>query len=233
MQSAVAILRRMKSVASPESLKGMGRFAINTEKAYGVSIPHLRSLAREIGKSHGLALELWASEIHEARILATMIDDPRLVTDKQMEEWVMDFDSWDLCDQCIGNLFDRTEGAYEKAVEWSRREEEFVRRAGFAMMAYLAVHEKGAADAKFLDFLAIIELDSIDERNFVKKAVNWALRQIGKRNQKLNGAAIRAAKQIQKKDSKAARWIAADALKELTGEKVQRHLSEKAVVLAR
>ena len=147
----------MKSVASPESLKGMGRFGINTEKAFGVSIPHLRSIAKEIGKSHELAQELWASQIHEARILATMIDDPPMVTDKQMEEWVKDFDSWDLCDQCIGNLFCRTEGAYGKAVVWSKREEEFVRRAGYAMMAYLAVHDKKAPDEKFLEFLSIIE----------------------------------------------------------------------------
>src|SRR3984893_16920916 len=123
MQTTEAILRKMKSVATPESLKGMGRFAINTEKAYGVSVPHLRALAREIGKSHKLAQELWASQIHEARILATMIDDPLLVSDKQMEEWVKDFDSWDLCDQCIGNLLCRTKGAYEKAVVWSRSEE--------------------------------------------------------------------------------------------------------------
>jgi 3-methyladenine DNA glycosylase AlkD len=219
MQTTEAILRKMKSVATPESLKGMGRFAINTEKAYGVSIPHLRALAREIGKSHELAKELWASQVHEARILATMIDDPLLVTDKQMEEWVRDFDSWDLCDQCIGNLFNRTKGAHEKAVVWSSREEEFVRRAGYAMMAYLAVHDKKASNEKFLEFLSIIEEDSIDGRNFVKKAVNWALRQIGKRNQVLNRAAIRSAKLIQKKDSRAAKWIAADALKELTARK--------------
>src|ERR1700730_2527450 len=183
MQTKDQVLRRMKSVASPESLKGIGRFGINTKKAYGVSIPHLRSLAREIGKGHELARELWASKIHEARILASMIDDPLFVTDKQMEEWVRDFDSWDLCDQCIGNMLCRTKGAYEKAVVWSRSEEEFVRRAGYAMMAYLAVHDKAGTDGKFLEFLSIIEQDSIDERNFVKKAVNWALRQIGKRNQ--------------------------------------------------
>ena len=227
MQSTGAILQRMKSVASPDSLKGMGRFGINTERAYGVSIPHLRSLAKEIGKSHELAKELWASQIHEARILATMIDEPRLVTDEQMEEWVKDFDSWDLCDQCIGNLFDKTKGAYERAILWSGREEEFVRRAGYAMMAYLAVHDKRAPDGKFLEFLSIIEQDSMDERNFVKKAVNWALRQIGKRNQYLNKAAIRSAKLIQKKDSRAAWWIAADAFKELTSEKVLEQLSEK------
>jgi 3-methyladenine DNA glycosylase AlkD len=226
MQSKEDVLRRMKSLATPEYLKGMGRFRINTEKALGVSIPHLRSLAREIGKSHELAQELWSSEIHEARILATMIDDVLKVTDKQMEEWVKDFDSWDLCDQCIGNLFCRTKGAYGKAVIWSGREEEFVRRAGYAMMAYLAVHDKKASDERFLEFLSNIEQDSIDERNFVKKAVNWALRQIGKRNPSLNKKAIHSAKEVQRKDSKAARWIAADALRELTSAKLLEQLSK-------
>jgi 3-methyladenine DNA glycosylase AlkD len=168
MQSRDIVLQRMKSVAKPESLKGMGRFGINTRKAYGVSIPHLRSLAREIGKNHELAQELWTSQIHEARILASMIDDPLLVTDNQMEEWVEDFDSWDLCDQCCGNLFNYTKMAYAKAVAWSEREEEFVRRAGYALMAYIAVHDKQATNKKFLEFLSIIEANSIDERNFVK-----------------------------------------------------------------
>ena len=227
LQSKDTVLQRIKSVATPESLKGMGRFGINTKRAYGVSIPHLRSLAREIRKNHALALELWASEIHEARILASMIDDPLSVTEDQMEKWVNDFDSWDLCDQVCGNLFCYCRVAHEKAIEWSAREEEYVRRAGYALMAYIAVHDKNATNKKFLEFLSIIEDDSLDDRNFVKKAVNWALRQIGKRNPYLNKAAVSTAKKIQKKDSKAAKWIATDALRELTGEKVLEQLAKK------
>ncbi len=217
----------MKAVATPESLKGMGRFGINTRRAYGVSIPHLRSLAREIGKNHVLARELWASQIHEARILASMIDDPALISDEQMEEWVKDFDSWDLCDQVCGNLFDQTKLAYEKAVAWSAREGEYVRRAGYALMAYNAVHDKDAANNRFLEFLSIIEANSTDDRNFVKKAVNWALRQIGKRNLFLNKEAVGTARKLQKKDSKTAKWIASDALRELTSEKVLEQLAKK------
>ncbi len=227
MQSRDSVLQRMKAVATPESLKGMGRFGINTRRAYGVSIPHLRSLAREIGKNHVLARELWASQIHEARILASMIDDPALISDEQMEEWVKDFDSWDLCDQVCGNLFDQTKLAYEKAVAWSAREGEYVRRAGYALMAYNAVHDKDAANNRFLEFLSIIEANSTDDRNFVKKAVNWALRQIGKRNLFLNKEAVGTARKLQKKDSKTAKWIASDALRELTSEKVLEQLAKK------
>ena len=226
MESKAEVLRQLKSLSRSEYLKGMSRFGINTEKAFGVPVPELRSLARKIGKKHGLAQELWSTEFHEARILATMIDDPVQVTDEQMEEWVKDLDSWDLCDQCCGNLFDKTKNAYEKAIVWSEREEEFVRRAGYALMAYLAVHDVAKGNAKFLEFLSIIENDSIDERNFVKKAVNWALRQIGKRNQKLNKAAIETAKRVQKKDSRAAKWIASDALRELTSKAVLDRLLE-------
>jgi 3-methyladenine DNA glycosylase AlkD len=227
MQSSENVLQRIKSVATSESLKGMGRFGINTKRAYGVSIPHLRSLAKEIGKNHVLAQELWASQIHEARILASMIDDPLSVTDDQMEEWVNDFDSWDLCDQVCGNLFCYSKMAFEKAVAWSVREEEYVRRAGYALMAYIALHDKNAANKKFLEFLSIIEADSIDDRNFVKKAVNWALRQIGKRNPYLNKAAVATAEKVQKKDSKAAKWIAADALRELMSKKMLEQLAKK------
>lgn len=153
-----------------------------------------------------------------------MIDEPKMVTVKQMENWVKDFDSWDLCDQCCGDLFDKTEFAYQKAMEWSKRDEEFVKRAGFVLMAKLALHDKKAEDKAFLTFLPIIKRESIDDRNFVKKAVNWALRQIGKRNVDLNIAAVETAKEIQKMDSRSAKWIAADALRELTSEAVQQRL---------
>jgi 3-methyladenine DNA glycosylase AlkD len=187
-------------------------------------MPALRGIARELGRDHHLAQELWASGIHEARILACLIDEPSLATEEQMELWVKEFDSWDLCDQCCSNLFDRTGLAFEKAVEWSGREEEFVKRAGFVLMACLAVHDKKAGDEAFLEFLPLIKREAQDSRNFVRKAVNWALRQIGKRNPNLNRAAIEAAREIQKMDSRAARWIASDALRELTGQKVQSRL---------
>lgn len=218
------ILKKLKSHANPKNIEGMARFGINPKNTYGVSIPVLRKTAKEIGKNHQLAQELWASGIHEARILASMIDVPEKVTEKQMEKWIKDFDSWDVCDQVISNLFDKTEFAYPKAFEWSKRKEEFVKRAGFVMMATLSVHDKEAKDKKFEQFFPIIKREAHDERNFIKKAVNWALRQIGKRNLALNKKAIAIAKEIQRMDSKSTRWIAHDALRELTGEAVQKRL---------
>lgn len=210
------VIRRLKTWANPRNVAGMARFGINPQNTLGVSIPRLRALAKEIGTDHALALDLWASGIHEARILAGMIDDPALVTSAQMERWVKDFDSWDVCDQVCMNLFDKTKLAHRKALVWSRRKPEFEKRAGFALMASLAWHDKTASDAAFLKFLPAIKRGATDERNFVKKAVNWALRGIGKRSRKLNREAIRAAREIQKLDSRAARWVAADALRELT-----------------
>ncbi len=216
------IIQKIKSLADPEAVKGMARFGINPENTYGVSIPNLRKLAREIGKDHVLAQQLWASGIHEARLLASFIDEPKLVTESQLESWVKDFDSWDVCDQCCSNLFDQTEFAHGKAAEWSKREEEFVKRAGFVLMAALSVHDKKASDEDFIKFLPMIKREATDERNFVKKAVNWALRQIGKRNFNLNKIALKTAEEIQQIDSKSARWIAADAIRELTSEAVQK-----------
>ena len=221
------IIKKLESLSDPEAVKGMTRFGINPENAYGVSIPNLRKVAKETGRNHALAQQLWASGIHEARVLASMIDEPEIVTAVQMESWVNDFDSWDVCDQCCSNLFDKTGFAHRKAGEWSERDEEFVKRAGFVMMATLAVHDKKAADEEFLKFLPIIKRESTDNRNFVKKAVNWALRQIGKRNLNLNKVAIKTAEEIQQIDSKSARWIAADAIRELTGETVQNRLAKE------
>jgi 3-methyladenine DNA glycosylase AlkD len=218
------ILERLKSLSNPEAVQGMARYGINPESALGISIPDLRKLAKQIGKNHRLALELWNSGIHEARILACYVAIPKAVTESQMEEWAGDFNSWDLCDQCCGNLFDRTEFAYRKAVEWSSREEEFVKRAAFALMAWLAVHDKKASDAPFLQFLPLIEREAADSRNYVKKALNWALRQIGKRNLNLNAAAIRTAEKILTLENKSAQWVARDALRELTSEKIQSRL---------
>lgn len=202
----------------------MARYGIATQKALGVAIPDLRRLARAIGRDHDLAVRLWETEVHEARILASMIDDPAEVTEAQMEAWVHDLDSWDLCDQVCGNLFDRTRYAFRRAVAWSGRDEEFVKRAGFAVMAWAAVHRKDVDDREFEAFLPIIRAEATDERNFVKKAVNWALRQIGKRSPELNAKAIETAELIQKQDSKAARWTGSDALRELTSAAVRERL---------
>jgi 3-methyladenine DNA glycosylase AlkD len=218
------ILEELKSKGSKKNREGMSRFGINVNKAFGVSVPNMRQLAKEIGKNHELALELWETGYHEARIVASMIADPKQVTEKLMDNWVKDFNSWDLCDQCCSNLFDKTPFAYRKISEWSNSREEFVKRAGFALMAASAVHHKKADDKTFIKFLPIIKRESTDERNYVRKAVNWALRQIGKRNLKLNKETVKTAKEIQKIDSKAARWIAADAIRELTSDYVQKRL---------
>lgn len=209
---------------NPRNVAGMARYGINPKNTLGVSIPVLRKMAREIGKDHDLAAELWVSGIHEARILATLIDIPVQVTESQMDGWAGEFDSWDICDQCCSNLFYRTQFAYKKASEWCVDEREFVKRAGFVMMAALAVKDKKAEDEEFDSFFASIKAGALDNRNFVKKAVNWALRQIGKRNQALNRKAIAAAEEIRKMDSPSARWIAADALRELNSPAVQARL---------
>jgi len=227
MKNFKEILIKLKFLSNPEAVAGMARFGINTKKAYGVSIPDLRKMAKETGKNHLLAQKLWNSGIHEARILAGMIDLPERVTEKQMEHWVKDFDSWDVCDQVCSNLFDKTKFAYRKAIEWSKINEEFIKRAGFVLMAVLAVHDKKARDTEFTKFLPIIKRESSDDRNFVKKAVDWALRQIGKRNSNLNRMAIQTAKEIQRLDSKAATWVASDALRELTSEAVRKKLDRK------
>ena len=216
------ILKQLRALADPRNVEGMARFGITSKRVVGISTPVLQRMARAIGRDHTLALELWESGVHETRCMAALIDDPKLVTEAQMERWVIDFDNWAVCDNCCAHLFDKTPLAYRKALEWSRREEEYVKRAAFSLMAALAVHDKQAADSKFLRFLPIIKRASTDERNFVKKAVNWALRQIGKCNPELNQAAIEAAHGIRRMDSRSARWIAADALRELQSEAVGR-----------
>ncbi|KKR57307.1 MAG: hypothetical protein UU05_C0055G0002 [Candidatus Curtissbacteria bacterium GW2011_GWA1_40_47] len=224
--NAEAIIAKLRLQANPKNVAGMARFGINPKNTLGVPIPVLRKTARETGKQpafskdtagrHNLAQELWNSGIHEVKILASMVDDPSEVSEKQMDAWVRDFDSWDVCDQVCMNLFDKTPFAFEKAKKWTRNEEEFIRRAGFALMACLAWHDKTSPDARFLEFFPLIKKYSTDERNFVKKAVNWALRQIAKSRPKLLGKAIDLAKEIEKIDSKSAKWIAHDALRELS-----------------
>jgi len=225
------ILKELESLGSPQNVTGMERFGITTTKAFGISAPDLKKFAKEVKKlaedRHTLALELWKSGIYEARAVAFLIDDPKRVTREQMDSWANDFDNWATVDGACGYLFCRTRLAYEKAFEWADEDKEFVKRAGFSLMAYLAVHDKKAEDEKLAVFLPVIEAHSDDDRNFVKKAVNWALRQIGKRSQHLNGLAIESATRIRQRDSRSARWIAADALRELTGEAVQQRLRTK------
>ncbi len=193
----------------------MARFGINPKNTLGVSVPNIRKIAKEAGKDHQLAQALWQTGIHEAKILASMVDEVEKVTAKQMDDWITKFDSWDVCDQVCLNLFDKTGIAFQKAIAWTKNKKEFERRAGFALMSCLAWHDKNAPDEKFLKFFPAIKLAVTDERNYVKKAVNWALRQIGKRNKNLRTQAIKLAQQIQKIDSRSAKWIAADALREL------------------
>ncbi|HIH50408.1 MAG: DNA alkylation repair protein [Candidatus Micrarchaeaceae archaeon] len=219
-----AIIAELKKRADRNAVDGMSRFGINTKDALGVSIPELRKFAKRIGTNHETAIRLWKTGVHEARILASFVDDYSAVSEGQMEEWAGDFDSWDLCDQCCSNLFDRTKFAYGKAIEWPKREEEYVKRAGFVLMAALSVHNKEMRDAQFERFIPIIERECLDERNFVRKAVNWALRQIGKRNKRLNRLAILSAERIMLKDSNTAKWIANDALRELKSNAVQGRL---------
>jgi 3-methyladenine DNA glycosylase AlkD len=221
------IIKKLKSMHSEHNRQGMARYGINIEKALGVSIYKVRPIAKEIGTNHELAQKLWESGIHEARILAGYIDDPEQVTEEQMEEWVLGFNSWDICDQVCTNLFDRTKFAYKKVHEWSKRNEEFVKRSAFTMIAGLAVHDKRAKDKEFEQFFTLIKREAHDDRNYVKKAINWALRSIGKRNLALNKRAIEVAEEIKEIDSKAARWIASDALRELGSEKIRKRLEKK------
>jgi 3-methyladenine DNA glycosylase AlkD len=217
-------LRQLKSHGSARNVEGMRRYGITAKKAFGVPAPVLRELAKRIGKDQELSLQLWKTGVLEARLLAALIGEPERTTRRQMDRWVRDFDSWAVCDTCCGNLFDKTPYAYEQAFAWCKRKEEFVRRAGFVMMAELAVHDKAASDAKFMAMLPKIRAGATDGRNFVKKAVNWALRQIGKRNATLHRVAMQTAVKIARIDMPSARWIAADALRELRSESVRRRL---------
>jgi 3-methyladenine DNA glycosylase AlkD len=221
------IIERLKSTGDPKNIEGMGRFGIKTENNLGNSVTTLRNFAKKIGKDHELAVKLWDSGIRDARMVAACIEDPTTVSEDQIDRWVNDFDSWDVCDHCCGHLFDKTPFAYKKAKEWTLRKEEFQKRAGFSLMAWLAVHDKKVDDSKFEEFLTIIKKESTDERNYVRKAVNWALRNIGKRNTTMNKKAIEISREIQKIDSKTARWIASDAIRELTSEKVKQKLNRK------
>lgn len=224
------IIARLRALANPANATGMARYGINPEGVLlGVSMPILRAMAKEIGKDHKCALALWDCGIHEARILASLVDNHREVLPEQMEEWVSGFDSWDVCDQVCSNLFQKTPYAIQKALTWSKREEVFVKRAGFVLMARIAIADKKAPDELFEQFYPLIKSESGDDRPMVRKAVNWAIRQIGKRNLNLNGKAVELSREIRLSGTKAGRWITADALRELTGPAVQERLISRAV----
>jgi 3-methyladenine DNA glycosylase AlkD len=224
--SVKAILAELKAHADPRTVEGMARYGIRSAKAYGVPGPVVRAIARRAGRDHDLAARLWAIGILEARAVAALVDDPALVTGEQMERWARDFDSWAICDHVCGRLFDRAPLGWRKAAAWTRRKGEYVKRAGFGLMAWLAVHDKKAPDERFLLFLPLIERGASDDRNMVKKAVNWALRQIGKRNLALNREATACAERLPS-IGPAGRWIAADALRELRSTAVQARLARR------
>ena len=227
MTSSQEILKTLHSKANPENVEGMSKFGMTSINRLGISVPEMRKLAKQIGKNHAVALELWDSGIPEAQIVAALIAEPKKLSEQQMEHWVKDINSWDVCDQVCMNLFDKSHLAWKKIHDWSQREEEFVKRTAFSLIACVAWHDKIIADEKLKELFPLIKLAATDERNFVKKAVNWALRHIGKKNRNLNKAAIDFAYEIKKIDSKSARWIANDAIRELESEKVQSRLKEK------
>ena len=220
-----AVLQELRDVADPTRLPGMARVGINVQRAWGVSVPHCRRIARRHRGDHVLALALWDSGVHEARLLASMVDDPAQVSAAQMDAWVVQIDSWDVCDQLCGNLFGLTPAAFTKTRAWVRRDEEFVKRAGFVLIAERAARDRLHDDAFWMRWLPVIRRGATDDRNYVKKAVNWALREIGKRNAHLNAAAIEEAERLLRLDVPSARWIARDALRELRGDAVQARLS--------
>lgn len=218
------VMKKLNEMARPESVEAMKRFGINHEKNLGITVTDIRKFAKKIGTNHELAVKLWDTKIRDARMLATCIEDPKTVSEEQVEKWLRDIKCWDLCDHCCGHFFDQLPFSYKKAIEWSKRKEEFQKRAGFSLVAWLAVHDKKKDDKWFEDFLKIIKKESKDKRNYVKKAVNWSLRQIGKRNLEMNKKAIGTAEELIKRDDKTARWIGRDALRELKSEKIKKRL---------
>src|SRR5260221_1834461 len=220
----VSVLRKLSGLANPGIREKMKYFGVNVPLAHGISTPILHKFAKQIGKNHELANQLWASRVHEAKILATLVGEPEKVTSAEMDRWALEFDSWDVVDAACCYLFASSKFAWKKTASWSKSPEPYIKRAAFSLAAYLSYKDKQAPDARFAGFLRVIERESDDERHFVKKAVNWALRNIGKRSQKLNREAIRVAEKLRRRDSRAARWIAADALRELRSDPVQRRL---------
>lgn len=223
-----SVLKWLKRHATKHTLDGMARYGIPSVNALGVSVADIRALAKRLGRNHELAAALWDTGVYEARMLTSFVDEPSRVTSAQMDRWCRDFDSWGICDTLCFHLFDRTPFAWEKARRWAASPREFVKRAGFALMASLVVHDKAAPGPRFLAFLPLIEQGAHDERNFVKKAVNWALRCIGKRDLALNAAAVAVSKRLAQSKEASCRWVGKDALRELAGPKVLARLARRA-----
>jgi 3-methyladenine DNA glycosylase AlkD len=219
------VIASLKRQGSPKIREGMARYAIPSDKAFGISVGALRQYAKRLGPNHELAAALWKSGFYEARMLASFVDDPACVTPEQMDRWCKDFDNWAICDTACFALFDRTPHAWRMVNKWARSRDEFVKRASFALLASLTVHDKLAGDAPFVKGLALVERGATDERNFVKKAVNWALRSIGKRSAALNAAAVGVAKRLGESTNPSARWVGKDALRELASPAVQKRLA--------
>jgi 3-methyladenine DNA glycosylase AlkD len=225
---ARAVVAKLRAMGSPKVRDGMARYAIPADKAVGISVGALRAYAKKLGRDHALALALWKTDLYEARMLATFVGEPDLLTPAQMDAWCRDFDSWALCDTACFGFFDRSPHAWGKVGAWAGRRDEFVKRAAFALLASLALHDEKSPDQPFLDGLDLIERAADDERNFVKKGVNWALRTIGKRNAALNAAAVGTAERLAESDSPAARWTGKDALRDLASPATARRLARRA-----
>jgi 3-methyladenine DNA glycosylase AlkD len=221
------VMAQLEAHAEPGAREGMARFGMTTEHRLGVKVPEIRRLAKTLGRDHALAFGLWDTGVADARILASMVADPAVMTGGEIEAWVAELDSWDVCDQVCMNLFEHSGYARAQIPRWARREETFVKRAAFALIACLAWHDKKAADDEFITYLGLIEANADDDRNFVKKAVNWALRTIGKRNPALHGRAIQTAGRLKASPTKSGRWIGSDALRELESDKIRARLSAR------
>ena len=227
MSLSTEILEKLKSKSRSDQLEGMARYGIKIDKRLGVSIPDIRKIAKDFGKNHETALDLWKTGYADAKITAALIDEPEKVTETQMEEWVIGIDSWDVCDQICMNLFDKTTYAWKKIIDWSERNEEFVKRTAFSLLACLACHHKYADDNKFIEYFPLIKKNASDDRNYVKKAVSWSLRHIGKRNLNLHKAALKLADEIKQIDSKSAKWIGSDVVRDLNSDSTLRRLKIK------
>ncbi len=226
MATCEEILAKLKAKARPDQLAGMARYGIKTENRLGIQMPELRKLAKEIGKDHGLSMQLWQTGVEDARILASMVAEPEKLTSQQMDKMVSDVDSWDVGDQVSMNLFEKTSLAWQKVMEWSQQEEEFVKRTAYGLIACLAWHSKTASDQQFMDVFPIIAHGAQDSRKSIQKAVSWALRNIGKRNENLNQRAVILARQIHETATKPAKWVGSDVLRELTSEAVHKRLNK-------
>jgi 3-methyladenine DNA glycosylase AlkD len=221
------VLRWLERRGTRRNREGMARYGIVAPKVFGVSVSTLQQLAKRLGRDHALAAALWETGWYEARMLTGFVDDPAQVTAAQMDRWARDFDNWAICDHLCFHLFDRTPHAWRKVEQWSRRRDEFVKRAAFALLASLALHDRKAADAPFLRALTFVERAATDDRNFVKKGVSWALRGIGRRNPALNDAAVEVARRLAASEEPAARWVGKDALRELTSPAVRKLVARR------